>query len=525
MAIKKIRIFPPIGIARLGNSQNGYFIGPETPGELIPPAGGYRDSDAAGFIKRQAARFHLFAYDENDNLTGEVTANDAEITWTIHLANTKAASEQFHPKSVLTPPLRNAAFGNRAQLRLDPGAVNVGGKNPDFADLALSKARGTAKDILIDQLFLDQQVRFLLGTVATDDQGLLVVLGGHGESKSPIGASLADGDFADHDGWYDDVSDGSIDAVVKMNDGTVPIVVGAWVIVAPPKYAPGLRPIVTLYDTLEQSAVDRNLMQSRVSDPNFKPSFTNDVYPILLRAGNMRWVYSNGNDQFSPFEFHKFINGIPPANRLVVFNRLAVPSPTAGNPGSGTGDMPRMWSDLFPKGPNGTVTRIQYEILRRWKDGNFVNDWNGSPGPATLTITPDGLTRSALEPCIGAAFYPGIEASWKLRDEYAFVEPFRLDRSRMLPGDVSKQMSLPWQSDFLDCAVERGDAANDLVWWPSQRPINVLTAATGNDYVAWARTGTPGSPEMTVDQMVTDWYKLGFLQKLPTGRYEEVDRL
>ena len=76
------------------------------------------------------------------------------------------------------------------------------------------------------------------------------------------------GDFADHDGWYDDVSDGSINAAVRMNDGSVPVVIGAWA-VASPKYAPGLRTVVTPFDTLERSAVDRNLMQSRVSDPQF----------------------------------------------------------------------------------------------------------------------------------------------------------------------------------------------------------------------------------------------------------------
>src|ERR1700720_396501 len=118
MAIKKIRIFPPIGIARLGNSETGYFVGPEIPGEPSDPAGGYRDSDAAGFIKRQAARFHLYAFDENDSLTGEITADEADITWTVHIANTKAASERFHPKSETAPPLRNATFANRQQLKL-----------------------------------------------------------------------------------------------------------------------------------------------------------------------------------------------------------------------------------------------------------------------------------------------------------------------------------------------------------------------------------------------------------------------
>jgi hypothetical protein len=167
MAIKKIRVCPPIGIARLGNSQNGYFIGPEIPGEPTVPPAGYRDSDAAGFIKRQAARFHLFAYDENDKFVSEITASDAAITWTVHVANTKAASEWFHSKSQTASPLRNAAFADRHQLKLDPGPASVAGTNPDFQDLALSKAKNTAKDLTVDRLFLGAQVEFILGTVTT----------------------------------------------------------------------------------------------------------------------------------------------------------------------------------------------------------------------------------------------------------------------------------------------------------------------------------------------------------------------
>ncbi len=56
--IKTIKVYPPIGIARLGNSKDGYFIGPERPDDVVTPPGGFRD--AAGLIKRQGARFHLF---------------------------------------------------------------------------------------------------------------------------------------------------------------------------------------------------------------------------------------------------------------------------------------------------------------------------------------------------------------------------------------------------------------------------------------------------------------------------------
>jgi hypothetical protein len=53
--IHTVRIYPPIGIARVGNSvdQNGWFYGPEVPGRFDEPAGGFKD--AQGAVKRQAS--------------------------------------------------------------------------------------------------------------------------------------------------------------------------------------------------------------------------------------------------------------------------------------------------------------------------------------------------------------------------------------------------------------------------------------------------------------------------------------
>ena len=63
-------------------------------------------------------------------------------------------------------------------------------------------------------------------------------------------------------------------------------------------------------------------------------------------------------------------------------------------------------------------------------------------------------SKAALEACVGGAFFPGIEVSWKVRDVFRYVEPFRLDPECLSPGDISQQMSLPWQTDFVDCAYE-----------------------------------------------------------------------
>ncbi len=111
-------------------------------------------------------------------------------------------------------------------------------------------------------------------------------------------------------------------------------------------------------------------------------------------------------------------------------------------------------------------------MMKKWSDGDFVSDWTGSA--VDPRITPDGLTRAALDACVGGPFFPGIEASWLLRDVYLCAEPFRLDHAHVEAGDVTKQMALPWQADFYDCQAE-----GDFGWWPSQRPDSVFPEAGG----------------------------------------------
>ena len=49
-----------------------------------------------------------------------------------------------------------------------------------------------------------------LGEIFTDDDGRLMVLGGHGVSASYDGTRAIT--FANNEGWHDDVSDGPVNA-------------------------------------------------------------------------------------------------------------------------------------------------------------------------------------------------------------------------------------------------------------------------------------------------------------------------
>jgi len=480
------KIFPSIGVARIGNnrstSPSDFYIGPEIPNTVIVPPNGYKDS--SGQVRRQAARFRIYGW-ENGVFMGEITSAVADITWTVALANTKAAFNRFEGIGH-TGPLRNASVTDRASLAITPGPRTIAGPNG-----AASFDTGSFMGIPVP-----------LGDILTDANGRLLVLGGFGASSSPTNAPLVT--FANNDGWHDDVSDGPVTATVTLKGTKAVQAAGAWVICPPPRFAPPIFHIISLYDALLQTAVDRLGYKVPAT-----PSFTNDVFPILNRALRYQWVTTKIGNKHSPI-----VGVIPPpgtaAARDDVFQSLRDPAitPTVDTPHQ----MPAIWTDSFRdvfgiRGhgspntghwANHALTPTQYNIMKNWAAGNFINDWVGPPSPDT-NITPDGLTRAALDSCSGAPFFPGIETSYFTRDVYPYVEPFRLDGSQRKAGDLSKQQAIPWQTDFFDCVFQ-----SPLSWWPAAHPDDVFTA-TSNNYVTWDRGMNSFS------DMVNFWSGLGFL--------------
>jgi L-lysine epsilon oxidase-like protein len=498
LAINIIKIFPPIGIARLGNSPNEFFVGPQIPGDHTPPPGGYRDSLFR--IKRQAACFHLFGY-EGEVLKRELTLADADINWTVELANTKADWKEFGGIEQPDLPRRNAGVADRDSLRITPGPRILNGPNQ-----MATFDTGT---------FLGQPVP--LGEIRTDADGRLLVLGGFGNSATLTTPPSPITNFANNDGWHDDISDGPVKAIVRLKGENTSIQASsAWVICSPPKFAPPIEHVITLYDTLLQTAVDRRGFVL----PTSSLSFTKDIYPLLARAMNVKWVNKQAGAMHA--HIHEVLplpNSTGPVgssgDRQAIFNRLRDPS-TSPHDHVFRHDMPKIWSDVYDTDNkiSQALTKAQYRILQQWKDWiDVVNDWVGPPLLETQ-ITPDGLTRAALESCVGGAFYPGIETSFMIRDNYPFIEPFRLDAAQLEPGDLTKQMAVPWQTDFFDCRYE-----DPLLWWPAQRPDDVFLSDGSN--VGWARGIS------TWNDMVQNWHKLGFVIQQPgtdPPQYVETER-
>ena len=86
--IHRLGIYPAIGVCRVGGSDQ-YFLAPEVPGLPPQPKGGFKDGTQA--IKKQAQRFRVFAFDDQNRVIGEIKGKNTKIEWSVHLANTKAA--------------------------------------------------------------------------------------------------------------------------------------------------------------------------------------------------------------------------------------------------------------------------------------------------------------------------------------------------------------------------------------------------------------------------------------------------
>jgi hypothetical protein len=470
------KIHPGIGVARVGNSPDQFILGPEVPGRPVDADGRFKDRQ--GRIKRQAARFRVYGCDAEGAVVRELTAAEADITWTVHLANKKAswfefrgAAAEAQAKAGGTPlPLRNAKVVDRSSLVIDPGARSISGAGQ----------RGPRFDT-----GRFQQVPVELGELRTDEAGRLLVLGGAGRSESIDGSLVTD--YANNDNWFDDISDGPVTATVVLKTGQpVPVEATSWVIVAPPDYAPAVDNIVTLYDV--QIAVGR--AAGWLPQPQ-QVSFTQDVFPILARAVGVRWVndlarrgHGQGaaGDLLNPRTLARLASNKPadqPA-RQRVFARLRNPNLTgadavrqanlsfmpqlSGDEGFTTNGEPSTWFSVLPH---------QYEVMRRWAEGDFTADWTGivavpqSLAQLPVADQPHALDRAAAEACVGGPFFPGIEMTYISRDVRLYVGLHRL-RPDLEPGDITKRMALPWQADFYDCRTR---------WWPAQRPDEVITQA------------------------------------------------
>ena len=538
--IVECRIHPGVGVARVGNSPSEYFIGPEVPGYAPNPDGGFHD--AAGRIKRQAARFRIYGLNADGQVVKELTAADAEITWRVQLANKKAAWYNFdlsmdipEAKGELNVPRsrgptrslrRNAglAVGHPEQLIIDSGPRRIQGPNvnADGGDLRYHFNQGRFLDITVQ-----------LGEVRTDETGRLVVLGGFGDAGSSLAIPRINS-TRNNDFWYDDVSDWPVTATVAIG-GRMLTAAPAWVAAVPPNFSPAVRSIVSIYDWALQAATQL--------DPSLRPvhpSFTRHIYPIFEAFDQNQWVNAGflrdlgwqaaGND-LTPQNLDRLSDGSEEnlSFREAIFLRFRDPAYVLMEEDA----LPPVYGDGFDlpvKDPRHwlAVTELQYEWLDQWSRGEFEADWLGKGPPGSgmveelpLDAQPNALDRAALETCVGGSFNPGYDFPWIMRQPLLYESPFRIrhllptgqgrplparasgssaylrepeygDRltsdislsphgplARSGPGDITRWMAIPWQADAASCTS--AIASNDIylpTFWPAGIPNDALPWAT-----------------------------------------------
>lgn len=505
LCITQAAIYPSIGVARVGDSESEWFLGPEVTDPEPAAPGFYRD--ATGALKRQAARFRIYGLNAENRVVAELTAGEADITWTVHLANKKAAWFQFQlaqdiPEAAAAPQqlLRNATVSKRSDLIIDPGARTIAGRDAPAARFDSGAFMGTP---------------VYLGELRTDDAGRLIVLGGHGKSAAFDKSRAVT--FANNDGWHDDVADGPVTAEVTYR-GKALKVAPAWVVVAPPNYAPARKSVRTMWDLMRDTAIGAGLLPKPT-----RPSFEHDIRPILERMTGLQWVnagfaagfgWNAPQDLASPAALAKLASDKPEAKEMrhVIANAFRDPTRDAWSP--------TPWAWLYgdamniptPQSPRAfaSVSGTQLWMLQQWAAGDFEADHDPARAvPRCIEDVPvadqgDMLTRAALDNCLADAFHPGCEMTWPMRQATMYKEAFRIKHAApgwiepeygpafindmmglpngplaaQVPGGLTRWMAVPWQTDTASCRGGYTPAYDPYLptFWPARVPNQVLSA-------------------------------------------------
>jgi len=350
--IARFSIHPAIGIARLGNSPTSFCIASEQRGRFpidcdqngnpIVNADGVEQPvksfvDSNGSIRRQAARFAVFVYDDNNPDGREIRIGDTfdivnqkngqlqtvqvnDISWTVYLANKKASWYEFKQtdgEHGYGPDhkLRNANITDteeRQRLIIDPGPRSVAFKTKNRAQFD-----GSRPPAFFPPPLTPNSITSLGEAICTQAgaHNRLLVLGGFGNSGSMLtgfGNPKIE-TYANNDGWFDDISDGPVSArlicTIRKISGldppkdlpkedllaTFPVDDPAWVVVAYPRYVPEIVDIVTLDDIAFDIAVRQFAAVPYIYG---EPPFTSAPAPADLdRWGRKAWW----NPAFRPF--------------------------------------------------------------------------------------------------------------------------------------------------------------------------------------------------------------------------------
>lgn len=510
----QLELQPKVGVARLGNSPSEICLSPDSIGGLPFDSDDHGNAsgpirsfkDPAGLIKRQGQPFRLVGSDGNE-LTLD-SPNVQSITWTVHLANKKAAWYQYselegnllygqtNSYEARKVPFRNAKLTTRQDrqtLIVDPGPRSISGRDQSIGFNKESAPAGYPIQYPPERPQYGSPVK-TLGDLLTDSSGRLVVLGGYGcaGGDDPLTS------YGGSDTWHDDISDGPVYCEVQFKDGSAPVKLSAWCVVGSPDFAPEIVNISTLGDTMFDVAVRTQdlvpaMCKNGVWNGNFIANFQRDVLPIIQRIGRYQWVAnvqsmmaftsnvfdftdageSNRKNRENYFSYFREPDGIPPTAPPAQQPQQKL---FADRPGGRFPGMPLNSGSNSVSNTNIVkflaLDDTQQFLMGQWAAGKFEHNPHFDPYPIAAA------DAASVGNCVGLPMCPGIEVTWSLQNPRIYSAPFRiadekgqggydatgLDPSRdecdpalaagCQPGDLTKRMACPWQADFFQCTVQ-----------------------------------------------------------------------
>ncbi|KAG8908747.1 hypothetical protein FRB99_002985 [Tulasnella sp. 403] len=371
-------IYPPIAIARVGDSQE-WYIGPEIPGVEPMPEGGFRDAEHK--IKRCAPRFRLYAFNERDEVLGEITHDNEnyEIQWSVHIANKKSAWVRFRGQfgrqlrksdkdKELTDPMEPWILRNR---HVQPWGISVSRGATD-ASVIFQPKDEHGKEIHTyahcdtrTKLIIDSGLQWItgknatpvplkgdfygskenpttvhLGELHTDTAGRLIVVAGDGHAYSLDSTGLPeDQPFLvsafDNDDWVESMFDGHVRAFVifKGSGQRMEAKNRATVMSAPPHYAHGLHMPTTLYDVIEDIYERQARKKQGKTYDVGTVNYYEHIDPLFRRVYMNSWTNFRANEGHGPRRADFWLDNVDLSDpdtqntntRQQIFDRVRMP--------------------------------------------------------------------------------------------------------------------------------------------------------------------------------------------------------